>query len=419
MPMQPKLKTIIPLLTGALILLFSPGIQGQMLNQYLKEAAENNPGLQAAYHEYYAALEQVPQAGALPDPTLSFGYFISPVETRLGPQRLKVSLSQMFPWFGTLSQKQKAAAEQARVRYQEFLDQRNTLFKKVKIQWFRLYKTREALRITRENTAILQSLKQVSRQNYETGKSRMTDLLRIDVNIREQQNKLDDLRDRLSSEKTDFKLLLNREPGDTLMLPGKIRDDTFDTVALRDSIRSHPLMQALQNKETALAHQYEVNRKKGYPSFSLALDYAVVGERTDMQVNNSGRDVIMPMIGISIPLSRNKYQAMKKETELKIASVRSRQQEKLNNLSSRYTRQEEAYRKATRQIELYREQIKESERIYQLLKSRYSTDGENFFELLRTRLMVLEYQLKLEQARAERNIAVAKLEYLTHQTPAL
>jgi outer membrane protein TolC len=243
----------------------------------------------------------------------------------------------------------------------------------------------------------------------------MTDLLRIDVNVREQENRLAELKERLASQKTDFNLLLNRQPGDSLAMPATIPADTFNTVAYRDSLNRNPGLKALENKETALQHQYEVDRKQGYPDLSLGLDYAVIGNRQDMQVNNSGRDVIMPMVGISIPLYRQKYDAMKKETSHQIKAVQARQQEKRNLLSSQYKQKEEQYKNALRDIDLYRRQVQETERIYSLLKTKYSADGENFFELLRTRLMVLEYQLKLEKARANRNIAVANLEYLTNQ----
>ena len=79
------------------------------LNNYLKTAAENNPGLKALFNEYMAALEVAPQVKALPDPQVAFGYFIQPVETRVGPQQFKISASQMFPWFGTLKAKENAA----------------------------------------------------------------------------------------------------------------------------------------------------------------------------------------------------------------------------------------------------------------------------------------------------------------------
>lgn len=84
-------------------LLISSMVLGQKdLNRYLETAAENNPELQAKFNEYMAALEVVPQAKALPDPQIAFAYFVSPVETRMGPQEFKISASQFFhglvPW---------------------------------------------------------------------------------------------------------------------------------------------------------------------------------------------------------------------------------------------------------------------------------------------------------------------------------
>lgn len=403
-------------ITALLAVLFSAGeMRAQDLDSYLQEAGKNHPGIQAAWKEYHAALEQVPQAGALPDPKLSLGYFISPVETRLGPQQFKVSLSQMFPWFGTLGEKEQAAAERARVKYQQFAEKRNAVYKQIRVQWYGLYKTRKAVEITRENIDILESLKSLTRRNYENDKGRMAELMRIDVNIREQQNKLDDLREQLATQKTDFNLLLNRQAGDSLKAPGTIQPDTFDILAYRDSLASHPELTALEHKEAALKHQVETDRKKSYPSISLGLDYAVIGQRQDMQVAENGRDVIMPMIGISLPLYRKKYDAMVRETRFRLEAIEAKQQEKQNTLSSQYKKAEEAYKQALRHIDLYTKQVQETERIYNLLKTSYSADGESFFEVLRTRLLVHEYQLKLEKARADRNIAVARLRYLTNQ----
>jgi hypothetical protein len=59
----------------------------QTLDEYYKIAAENNPGLQAKYQAFEAAMQKVPQVGTLEDPTISFGFFLSPVETRVGHNR--------------------------------------------------------------------------------------------------------------------------------------------------------------------------------------------------------------------------------------------------------------------------------------------------------------------------------------------
>ena len=120
--MKNKIITLIMILVwGASV------VQAQRLDTYLQIAADNNPGLQSKYKEFEAALQKIPQVNALPDPSFSFGYFISPVETRVGPQRAKFSLSQLFPWFGTLEAKGDAAALMAAAKYQAFLEARNKL----------------------------------------------------------------------------------------------------------------------------------------------------------------------------------------------------------------------------------------------------------------------------------------------------
>ena len=102
---------------GLLFLLISSLLSAQQeLESYLQMAAENNPGLKAKFNSYMAALEVAPQVKALPDPTIAFGYFISPVQTRVGPQQFKISASQMFPWFGTLEAKENVAVQQAKAQ---------------------------------------------------------------------------------------------------------------------------------------------------------------------------------------------------------------------------------------------------------------------------------------------------------------
>ncbi len=109
------------IIIGMLILLISSVASAQnRLNKYLEIAAENNPELKARFDEYMAALEVAPQVKALPDPQVAFGYFIQPVETRVGPQQFKLSASQMFPWFGTLKAKENVAIQTAKAKYELF-----------------------------------------------------------------------------------------------------------------------------------------------------------------------------------------------------------------------------------------------------------------------------------------------------------
>ena len=67
------------ILIGILFLLITSVVSAQQddLDNYLKIAAENNPGLKAKFNDYMAALEVAPQVRTLPDPQLAFAYFIS------------------------------------------------------------------------------------------------------------------------------------------------------------------------------------------------------------------------------------------------------------------------------------------------------------------------------------------------------
>ena len=79
--------------------------QSDSLYNYLEIAAKNNPTVLQRYAEYQAALQKVPQVGSLPDPDISLGVFLSPMELVGGNQVADIRLMQMFPWFGVLKNK--------------------------------------------------------------------------------------------------------------------------------------------------------------------------------------------------------------------------------------------------------------------------------------------------------------------------
>ena len=120
-----KIKYIIVLLISFSTL----GINAQdNLNEYLVLAAKNNPELKSKFNQYLASLERVPQVKALPDPQLAFGYFIQPVETRVGPQQIKFSASQMFPWFGLLKAKENEFIQLVKANFEAFEESKSKLF---------------------------------------------------------------------------------------------------------------------------------------------------------------------------------------------------------------------------------------------------------------------------------------------------
>ncbi|PRY91367.1 outer membrane protein TolC [Marinilabilia salmonicolor] len=388
-------------------------VRAQSLETYFATAAENNPGLQSKYKAFQAALQRVPQVSSLPDPTFSFGYFISPVETRLGPQKAKFSLSQMFPWFGTLKAREDAATLAAEAKFQEFVDARNQLYYEVAAAYYPLYKLSEWKQIERENIEILNSYKEIATRNFENGKGAMVDVLRVDIMLKDASTNLEILNQEEKPLLTKFNKMLNRSAEEKVTIEVEEKTDTMTVHLNKDSLmEQHPVLKKLELMRQSSEAAESAARKNGYPNMGLGLDYVVVGEPTDMQVEDSGRDVIMPMLSVSIPIFRKKYNAAVKEAQLTQESLALQKEEFTNNLASRY---EQVWFDISRQeqlIKLYNEQIKETRRALKLLTTAYANSGKDFEEILRMQQELLKYKKKKVDAISRYKTAVARMEYV-------
>ena len=206
----------------------------QTLEEFFKIAAENNPGLRAEYKAYEAALQKVPQVSSLPDPTFSFGYFIESVETRVGPQKAKFSLTQMFPWFGTLKAQGDAAALMADAKFQAFLDTRNKLYYEVAAAYYPFYELNRIRKIERDNITILETYKAIALQKFQNGAGTMVNVLRVDIMLKDAQTNLRILDDKEKPLLAAFNQLLNRAQNEPVPVVDSLSVISFQIESLRD-----------------------------------------------------------------------------------------------------------------------------------------------------------------------------------------
>ncbi|MEE9230073.1 MAG: TolC family protein, partial [Acidobacteriota bacterium] len=62
-----------------------------------------NPDILAARHAWMSSRERPAQVRSLPDPSFGVRYFAESIETRIGPQRYSLELTQGLPWLSKLS----------------------------------------------------------------------------------------------------------------------------------------------------------------------------------------------------------------------------------------------------------------------------------------------------------------------------
>ena len=386
----------------------------QTLEEYFQIAAENNPELKAKYKRAEAAMEKIPQVSSLQDPSLSFGFFISPVETRVGPQRAKFSLTQMFPWFGTLKAQGNVAALNAEAQFQVFNDAKNKLYYKVAKAYYPLLELYQIEAIEEENKAILETFKTIANSKYENGKGTMVDLLRVDMMIDDVKTNLSILESQKKPLKTRFNKLLNRDQNDSITIPTEVPSIQAQSFDESDSLfAEHPLMEQLNLQIKASEAKVLAVKKQGLPKIGVGLDYVLVGERTDMDVSGNGRDVLMPMVTMSIPIFRKKYKAAEKEANLMRESYQFKKEALDNQLTVQY---ENALFKIEQQLdllELYNHQIERTEQSIKLILASYQNTGNDFEEVLRMQQQLLKYQKLSVDVLVKYHIAVEEIKYIT------
>lgn len=395
----------------------------QSLDHYLKVAAENNPGLQAFYTEYLAAKQKIPQVGTLPDPELGLGLFLPPMEHISGKEHVSFQIMQMFPWFGTLKSQEDVASKIALTRLEVFYDAMNSLFYQVKNSWYELYRLEQEISTTKDNLDILKDFERLALTRFQVGgsdaqrssKAGMSDVLRIRMELKELENQLVLLENSRKPIQVQFNKLLNRDISDTIVLADTLAMEELNVhrLLLLDSItQNNPALKILEAEHEAYESQKELVRLQGRPTFGVGLQYTLMSPRMDGGMSHGGHNMVMPMVNVTIPIYRKKYEAMEQEIELNQHAVRQRKESTVNSLTTEWSSIQRDLDDAIRKANLYAGQIDLAKQILDLLMTEYATDGQDFEEVLRTQQQLLDYQLQLIHATVDQFNSVAYLENL-------
>ena len=456
-----------------LLFLFAVNAKSQTLDDYLLFAAENNPHLKSKYFQYQAALERVPQVGSLPDPQLSFGFFVMPMERYMGNQVAEISLMQMFPWFGTLGAAKNEMTFMAKAKFEEFNETKSMLFYEVRANWYALQLLEKEIAITKENIELLKTMEQIALTRFKSGgqsggssgsfgnmrnsnnpnannsssgmggmnmqgqssspnsptrnmppmnemgnmssSGSMIDVLRVQMEINELQNNLALLQDSKIPLLARFNQLLNRERNELVIFSDSIMAATIP-VALNeipDSIKNNnPMLKMLEQDEQAFIAQGKMNQKMGLPMIGVGLQYEIFQPRVNSESMMNGRNMLMPMATVTIPLWRKKYTASVRESDFMRQAIVEQKQDVNNQLMVNYEDALKDFKDANRRLKLYQEQTSLANQALNILIVQYSTEGSNFEEVLRMQQQLLDYRLKYLDALVDGNIAVAMMERL-------
>ncbi|MEX2479199.1 MAG: TolC family protein [Gracilimonas sp.] len=414
-PFAENLRPLRPI-TLMMLLLLSYAATAQSITDYQQEAAQNNPELKAKYQQYLSALEEEPIMGSLPDPEISFSYFIKPIETRVGPQQGRISVSQMLPWFGSLKNERSASELRAKARFESFQEVRNRLFFQVEQTILELYELDESIRIAEENQAILNSLVELSLQRYETDRATQVDVLRAQIEEEDLLIQIKLLKDNRQVLVQKMNELLNRSEGYEIFLPDSLGETVLNPKEeLITKVRQqNPDLNRLRYQEENALELRSLAEKENKPGLKLGVDYIFTGETDMPNVTNSGEDALMVMAGFRVPIFGKKNSAKTRQADRNIEEVQYQISSRENNLETELESSLRDYEDARRRYDLYNEkQIQRITQAIDIMMESYSSDSSNFEEILRMQRKQLEYQLKRIQSKTDEHKTAAFIDYLT------
>jgi outer membrane protein TolC len=250
-----------------------------------------------------------------------------------------------------------------------------------------------------------------------SGGSGLADIYRIQIESSDLENNIALLKNQQNSIIAKFNTYINRPVTSPVYTYINITRDSleFSLPAVSDSmLANNPMLGMLDFERQSLEARKKMVTRIGYPMVGLGLNYSVISKSpTAMGTPDmNGKDMIMPMVVITLPIYRKKYTAMQNEAELMKSATSENYQATANSLQSEYYQAVLLYQDAQRRIKLYENQFQLASKSLDLILKSFSTSSSGLTDVMRIRQQTLDYELRQVEALADYNTAIAWLKRL-------
>jgi len=395
---------------------FSLG-ENPTLSDYLRYAALNNAGLKAAFEQWKMAVEQIPQVRSLPDPKFTYGYFIEEVETRVGPQQNKLEIMQTFPWFGKIEARTDAAASAAKAARQRYESAKLKLFYEVKDAYYEYVYLAEAIKIAQDNLELIKHFEQVARTKYVTAAIGHPDVIRAQVELAKLEDHLKTLEELRTPIVARLNASLNRRSLE--MLPWPQAQQKFQAAEVnREKIisllrKQNPELKALDFEKESAQYRLELAKKKFWPDVGVGLGWIDTGNAMNPGTPDSGKDPIILMFSMNVPLWRESYKAAELQAKADVIRTSEQKKEVENTIVARTERALYDFEDSKRKTELYGNVlVPKAEELLRASETAYLAGTIDFLSLINAQQKLLEFQLHYERSTTDNQQGLARLEML-------
>jgi cobalt-zinc-cadmium efflux system outer membrane protein len=409
-----------PLLSLCLSVVTVASAHASTLEELVATALHDNPQVRAAREQWDAARRVPTQAGAFADPEAGIAWYLAPVETRVGPQEARLFLSQKLPFWGKRALRAEAAERTAAATGETVRDVELAVVTDVKARYYDLAYVSEAIRITEADRALVEDIVGAALAHYRTGHGQQRDVLRAQVALSRDTDRLLDLKEHSAT----LQARLNR-------LLGRAEASPVGDVALPDELPVLPTMAELVSEMEAgrpgllaLARQVEAHRarlslahKEYYPDLTARADYTIT-DTGPLAVSDNGEDSYWVTLGINVPIWRGRLRAGVAEAESRLAATQAAYRDELDRGHEEVA--DLRFRLATslHQVALFETGlVPQAEQALRATMDAYRTGNARFLDLLDSERDWLELRIAAFRAKADLFQQQAQLERAVGRIP--
>ncbi|MFT7899668.1 TolC family protein [Tenacibaculum ascidiaceicola] len=379
----------------------------QDLQEYINIALENNPEVQQFDTKYKRISEKKEEVNTFPNTEFGAGYFVSTPETRTGPQQFKLSVKQMIPFFGTITARENYVSSLADAAYQDIVVVKRKLVTSVAQSYYKLYEVKAKQKVLEENIALLETYEKLALTSVEVGKASAVDVLRLQIRQNELAQQKEVLQETFLGMQKAFNKLLNQDVNTSISVVNSLEIPKEADKIQPSTLKLHPELVKFDKLYTSVEKSEFLNQKDKQPMIGFGLDYVSVGKRTDMNVLDNGKDIVMPMVSLSIPIFNKKNKSISKQNKLQQEEILSQKEQRYNTLESVLYRAVSDRKASVISYQTQLKNLEQAKNAEQILVKSYETGTIDFNDVLD----IQELQLKFQT-----NMITSEVTYYTQST---
>jgi len=388
------------------------------LKQAEELALSNNPALHSADSNVLAMAAIPPQAGSLPDPTLSLNALNLPVNsfstTQENMTQMQLGISQSLPFPGKLGLKQEAAESIAEAASSNRDELRLLLLRNVRVHWWNLSYLDKALMIVQKNQALLRNLVRVSEAKYKTGKGLQQDVLLAQLELSKLLEKELSLKFERADQVAKLNALLGRDSATLVELPDnlpEISSSTPDVASLKQWAKDNrPMLISLTRHIDAAGSMVALAEKDYYPDFKLAAAYGV-RQGVNPANRQSRSNLGSIMLSMTLPIyTGSKQDRALDQRKAEKAKAQYSWEDGLNRVNAEIDIAASDLRIAREQLSLFKQGIiPQARQTTASMLAGYQVNKVDFLNLVRAQLSEFNNDIQYWQLYARAQQAEARL----------